>query len=331
MNKQIIDQFKLLLRQIQIDIDFTTGKEQMINTYRLQSIKSVIKTLEKFSTEITSSDQLKGIKTIGKGSLKRIDEILKTGKLSEIKISGKEDEYLELINKLEDIFGVGRKTAYDLFMHHNIKTIDELKKKYESGEIQLPENIVKGLKYLGQIQEKIPRSEIDDVETILMTTTIEIDYQLFGMVCGSYRRELPMSNDVDFIITHPKIKTQKDILNNNYLSKFVERLKMKNIIVDSFTSDDVLTKYMGIYKLKNGPLRRIDIRNIPYESFYSAILYFTGPKDFNRKMRQVAIDMGYFLNEYGLYDEKEKMFKVNSEKEIFDLLGMEYLMPSKRN
>jgi DNA polymerase/3'-5' exonuclease PolX len=88
---------------------------------------------------------------------------------------------------------------------------------------------------------------------------------------------------------------------------------------------------MGICKLgDDGLLRRIDVRYMPYNSYYSAILYFTGSKDFNRKMRQIAISMGYKLNEYGLYDENGKPFTINSEKEIFDILGMEYLIPSKR-
>jgi DNA polymerase/3'-5' exonuclease PolX len=53
-------------------------------------------------------------------------------------------------------------------------------------------------------------------------------------------------------------------------------------------------------------------------------------------MRQIAIDMGYMLNEYGLYElsplgTKMKKFKINSEKDIFKLLGMEYLSPNKRS
>jgi DNA polymerase/3'-5' exonuclease PolX len=88
---------------------------------------------------------------------------------------------------------------------------------------------------------------------------------------------------------------------------------------------------MGFCRLNNNtPIRRLDIRFIPYESYYYAQLYFTGPKDFNRKMRQVALDMGYTLNEYGLYDEKGKSFVVKSEKEIFELLNMEYLSPNLR-
>jgi DNA polymerase/3'-5' exonuclease PolX len=89
------------------------------------------------------------------------------------------------------------------------------------------------------------------------------------------------------------------------------------------------TKYMGICNL-NGILRRIDIRFIPYESFYPAILYFTGSKDLNTKMRQLARINGWILNEYGLFDKNKKMMKVSSEKDIFDYLEMNYLSPDKR-
>ena len=328
MNEQIINQFKLLIKQIKFDIDFSTGKTQLINMYRLRSILAVLKVLEKYPTKIKSSKELSNIKGIGKKSLARIDEILKVGKLSEIKISEDIDKYLNIISELEDVFGIGRKKAYELFKKHDIKSIDDLKKKYDNKEIELPDNIAKGLKYVGQIKEKIPREEIDKLQNILVSATLEIDPQLFGVVCGSYRRESVVSNDVDFIIVY----TGKTNNNTNYIKIFVNLLKNKKIIIDSLTSEDVPTKYMGIYKLNDStPLRRIDIRYVSYESFYSAILYFTGSKDFNRKMRQIALDMGYVLNEYGLFDQNKKMFSVKSEKDIFEILGMEYVTPNRRN
>ncbi len=331
MNKSIIDQFKLLIKQIKFDIDFSSGKEQMINMFRLRSIQQVVKILDKFPKEITSSSQLNGIKNVGKKSLARVDEILKTGKLSEIKISEDIDKYLTIISELEDVFGIGRKKAYELFKKHNVTSIKDLQQKYKNGQIDLPENIAKGLQYIGKIQEKIPREEIDYVGNILSNVAIEIDPKLFGVVCGSYRRQSSISGDIDFIIVHSDMKTQNDVKKINYLEKLVTLLKIKKVIIDSFTADDVPTKYMGLCKLNDGPLRRLDIRYMPYESFYFAILYFTGSKDFNKKMRQVALDMGYVLNEYGLFDENQKMIKCNSEKEIFDVLGMEYVTPDKRS
>jgi len=43
------------------------------------------------------------------------------------------------------------------------------------------------------------------------------------------------------------------------------------------------------------------------------------------------VEMGYILNEYGLFDEHQQLIKTNSEKEIFDILGMEYVTPDKRS
>jgi DNA polymerase/3'-5' exonuclease PolX len=111
----------------------------------------------------------------------------------------------------------------------------------------------------------------------------------------------------------------------------VNNLLKKKFLVESFTDTSVHTKYMGLYIWKgNNNYRRIDIRYIPYESYYSATLYFTGSTNFNKKMRMVALSIGYTLNEYGLFDKNNKMFKVKSEKDIFDLLNMEYVRPELR-
>ena len=322
MNKNIIEQFELLTNQIKTEIDLSSKKDQLKNMFRLASIQKVIKLLEKYNKKIVSSEQLKGIKGIGKKSLKRIDEILKTGKLNEIKITEDIDKYLKIINELENIFGINRKTAYKLFKEHNITSINDLKEKYEKGEIKLSEQIVKGMFYFDKIKENIPRDEITKLIPILTNATIEIDPQLFMTICGSYRREKETSNDIDIILCHTQ--------NKKYLTTYIKLLKEKNIIVDSLTSDDVETKYMGILKTLDGILRRVDIRFIPLESYYYAILYFTGGKDFNRQMRKVAISMGYVLNEYGLYTEDGGTHVVKSEKDIFDILNMDYIQPKER-
>lgn len=329
-NNILIEQFELLVDQIKSDINFSNGKNQLVNMFRLSAIQKVLNILKEIKFKITSSDQLKGIKNIGNRSLKKIDEILKTGKLSEIKITKKSKSHLKIITELEKVFGIGRKTAYELFKKYDVKSISDLKSKYENNEIELPENIVKGLKYVDVIKTDIPRNEIDKMKNILFDAANKISPFLFGTVCGSYRREKSTSGDIDFILVHTKINTKEDALKCTYLKKFVQLLKKNGIIVDSLTSDNVPTKYMGLCKIGKGDICRLDIRYIQYESYYSAILYFTGSMDFNRKMRQVAIGLGYILNEYGLFDKNNKMFKVNSERDIFVLLGMEYLIPSLR-
>ena len=57
---------------------------------------------------------------------------------------------------------------------------------------------------------------------------------------------------------------------------------------------------------------------------------FTGSGEFNKKMRLVAKKKGYKLSEYGLFDKHNHIIKVNSERDIFKILDMEYLPPRLR-
>jgi DNA polymerase/3'-5' exonuclease PolX len=126
------------------------------------------------------------------------------------------------------------------------------------------------------------------------------------------------------------------LLNNriNYLKKFVKQLTKEGVILDDLTFDDYETKYMGYAHLDNKhPTRRIDIYYTPYESYHPSLLHLTGSGNFNRKMRGLAIELGYKLNEYGLFQKKNgklKRIPVSSEKDIFDKLGMEYVEPIDR-
>lgn len=333
LNDNIIDEFKKLVKQIQFDIDHSANrKDKLSNTFRLQNIKIVLKIIEQFPKKIISVDQLKGIAGVGKGSLQRIEEILKTGKLSEINDDAINDKYMEYLDELEDVFGIGRRLAFELFTKYKVKSINELKKLYESGKIVLPDNVVKGLKYYDISKGNIPRQEIDKTYNFLALELNTIDRHLFGTICGSYRRLKLISNDIDLMIIHPKIKTQVDLTNNKLFKIILKKLVDIGFLIESFTGFDVKSKFMGLCQLsKNYPVRRIDIRFIPFESYYYSLLYFTGSGEFNRKMRRIAIDNDYVLNEYGLYEQDGKLaLRANSEITIFKFLGMEYITPDKR-
>ena len=91
---------------------------------------------------------------------------------------------------------------------------------------------------------------------------------------------------------------------------------------------------MGMCKLKE-LVRRIDIRFIPKDSLGAAILYFTGSGEFNKNMRTYALKNKYTINEYGIFklnDDKSKGPKVKtySEKDIFDVLNIDYIEPKNR-
>ena len=331
MNDRIIKEFERLVKQIKFDID---KKRSNKDIFRLRQIQNALNIIKKYDKEITSGDQLQDIKGIGKGTMRRIDEILKNKYLKEIDINTFDKKYLKHIEELEQIYGIGRKTAQKLIEKYNIKTVKQLKQAFKNKKIDLPDDIILGLKYHNVYKQDIPRNEIDEINKYFKTVTKQIDNNLKHVICGSYRRNKHTSNDIDVLLVHTKIISKKDMENHkNYLKEFVKKLTKDKFIIDDIDKN-YQVKYMGFSKYKNKPVRRLDIMYVPYDSYHTSLLHFTGSWEFNRKMRELALDLGYTLNQYGLYkfkNGKKIRIKTNTEEDIFEKLGMEYIEPQNRN
>ena len=344
-NEKIIEIFNNLIDMKQIEYDEMPRaltpelkkKKQALRFGKIAIIK-VIDILKNMENEITDIEQLEGVAGIGSGSFKRIKEILETGKLKELeeydKMINERQVKKAIIDELKNVHGIGEVTAVKL-VEDGIKSVADLKKASKEGKIQLNSNILVGLEFYDDLLERIPRDEMNKFNKIFTKKVKEIDSNLNLIIAGSYRRGAVSSGDIDILLSHNNIKTAEDLKNNeNYMNTFLE--KIKNMIVGNLSLGD--TKFMGVIKFTPiNKARRIDIRYLPMESYYTALLYFTGSGNFNILMRNQAIDKGYKLSEYHLYkvtkeDGKviEKPVKVNSEKQIFDIIKMEYLEPEDR-
>ena len=195
-----------------------------------------------------------------------------------------------------------------------------------------------GVKYFHDMSQKIPREEVKQAEKILIATANHMNKDINLTLCGSYRRGKDKSGDIDCLITHKDIKTQDDLKYNNIniLASIVELLTNIGFLVDHLT-DFGCTKYMGFCIIKqqgkkNPITRRIDIRFIPYDSYGTALLYFTGSKKFNTQMRAHALQKGYSLNEYNLKKISDnELFYFNTEEDVFTFLKYPYKTPSARD
>jgi len=74
----------------------------------------------------------------------------------------------------------------------------------------------------------------------------------------------------------------------------------------------------------------VDLRVIPENSYGAALAYFTGSKEHNIALREIAIKKGYKLNEYGLFDKKNKQIAGKTEEEIYHSLGLDFIEPEMR-
>lgn len=300
------------------------------NKYKISAIQKFIIFIKKLKFEITDSNQLKEYignnVGVGKGMIIRVDEILKTGTLKEINQS---DE-TRLINELMKINGIGIKLAKKLVLEHNVKSIDDLMKLIKDNKIELPQIILKSIKFHDKIQYKIPRQEVKEIYLYLKKTIKLLYPDVLIKICGSYRRKLDIINDIDVLISSKKYITKEDVVKSQVLENIISKLSFDKFIVENFTINlDIIQKYIGVCKYKNNPMRRIDIRFIPFESYYTALLYFTGSKQFNVQIRHIAKKKGFKLNEYGLY-KGEKCMEIKSEEDIFSILDIPYLEPKER-
>ena len=311
-------------------LELAKQREEDGDNWRARSMKKAAFAIKKYPDVIESgADAVKNIKGVGKGVAKRIDETLENGSLLELKLDDSKIQKKNAIKQLLTVTGIGPTRAKKYVNEMNITSIDDLKSQSQLGKVKLTHHIEMGLKYYDDLEHRIPFDEILQFKSLYQAIFSEISDNIIWDVCGSHRRGQPTSGDMDVLFTL-KNRSSKD--KKNYLKLAVKSMKKANILVDDLTITGS-TKYMGFCKLSEEMLsRRIDIRYVPYKSYYTALLYFTGSKKFNVDMRNIAIAKGYSLSEYSMTNtETGEEIMFNSEKEIFDLLGMTYCLPHDRN
>jgi DNA polymerase/3'-5' exonuclease PolX len=309
----------------------TDPKEKIMFKHKIISLRNSSKQIKAYNKEIKSGNDLEELPGIGKGTIARIDEFLKTGKLEEFKDFCDQNDCPTILTNIKKksvyddlitVFGIGDKLAKKLIDTHKIKSVKELQKLVENKKIELPDSVLIGLKYFGKVKNNIPRSEITQIREYVYEIFEKLDPNLVFDICGSFRRKKSTSNDIDLLVT--SYENNKD-----NLTKIVNELTKQKFIIERLSGEDSETKFMGLCKYSNSEIRRIDIRYVEIESFFPAYLYFTGSYEFNERMRGIAKRQGYKLNEYGLY-KQDKNIQIYSEKDVFDILGMNYLEPNER-
>jgi len=329
MNSNLIKSFEILVMDYRKQKDKLKkdGKDKEASSiqFKINSFNSTLKILKSIDFKITDGNMLKDIKGIGKGVINRINEILKEGSLKELQNTNVTNNTLSKESNLQRITGIGPAKSKKLLIEGI--TLVKLQNGSINPEDYLTHHQLIGLKYLEDIEKRIPYDEISRMEIYLKNVTQKIDPKLELLICGSYRRKKKTSGDIDILLYSSK-------KNTDFLKKTVDRLTKQKFLIDHLTNDGE-TKYMGICQYKLGIPRRIDIRYIKKEHLPTSMLYFTGSGDFNKNMRVYANKRGYKLNEYGLFKMKANKsvglrINLKTEKEIFEFLDLEYVEPENR-
>jgi DNA polymerase/3'-5' exonuclease PolX len=337
MNELLIQIFSKLIK-INEYLSKTSNDQNFIRTneFRIRSLKTGLRFIKSLQFEIKTPNDLDNLKIdgVGKGIKDRIKEIITTKKLSEIEqicknIDCENLNKTNLKDELLSIIGVGDSLVKKLLNEYKITSVSEFIKLVKSKELSVSKTVELGIKYYKKLKFNIPRQEITKTYDFLFKEIEKVDSSIIIEICGSYRRQKLTSNDIDLLITSPSIITNDLKTMNIIMKKIITHLHQAKFLIDDMTPNPE-NKYMGLCQYGKFPIRRIDIRFIPVISWFPAILYFTGSKELNLKMRNIAKKYGYKLNEYGLFKGNKNIY-VESEEDIFNLLGMKYLEPQERN
>jgi DNA polymerase beta len=304
------------------------------NKFKSAAYFKAVKAIKELKEDLTSGTEAQQLPGIGKSIGAKIEEIITTKKLQR-NIDESKDEKKTAIKFLQSIHGIGPVKAKELYAKYHITNLTELKKHKDV----LDEQQLIGLKYHKEFKQKIPREEMRQIIALLEYCRDKVDEELIITVCGSYRRGKAESGDIDVLVTRRDWKSGE---RPDSMGMYIKLLKKCKLLTDELAYGE--KKLMGVCCLSDELLgldesgveyihRRIDIRFIPYEGYYAGILYFTGSGEFNVRMRQKALDQGYTLNEYRIckLSEPDVTIRIRSEKEIFEVIGMEYVSPKNRD
>ena len=130
-------------------------------------------------------------------------------------------------------------------------------------------------------------------------------------IAGSIRRRTETVGDIDILTVTNHPDTVMELFTNMDL--------VDEVIVKGHSKSTV--------RLFNG--MDVDMRVFREEDFGSALVYFTGSREFNIQLRKIAISQKMKLNEYGVFADDIRLAG-KSENDVFKALGLEYILPELR-
>ncbi len=290
------------------------------NPFRIRAYERAAQNIEGLTEDIEGyikEDRLTEIPGIGKDISGKIKEIVKTGKLKALADLKKTipEGLLDLLN----IPSVGPKTAKLLYEKLKIKNISDLEgaiRKNKLGGIfgikeKTIENISKGIELLKRGKERMTLARAVLVADEFVNALKKLPTVKKISTAGSLRRQKETVRDIDILVISAQPK--------KVMQAFTSSPSVRDVLAEGQTKASVRTKEDI----------QVDCRVLEEKSFGAALLYFTGSKNFNIKLRQLAIKKGLKINEYGVF-RNDKLVCGRTEEEIFKLLGMPYIEPELR-
>jgi DNA polymerase (family 10) len=291
------------------------------NVFRIRAYRRAAQNVDGLSKDVSAltREELEAIPGIGKDLADKIREFLETGQVAKHEELKREipGGVLELLR----IPGLGPKKAKLFFDRLKIESLDGLTAAIREGKLTgLPgiqektvEKLLRGIELITRGTERmslgraLPLAE-DLVKRIKDQAPVDrIE------VAGSIRRMKETVKDIDILTTSKRPDAVMDA--------FVNLPQVSRVLMRGPTKSSILTED-GI---------QVDLRVVEEDSFGAALQYFTGSKQHNIRLREMAVRAGLRLNEYGAFKEPgEKKIGGRTEEEMYQALKLPWIPPELR-
>lgn len=290
------------------------------NVFKIRAYERAAGHIESLTHDIetlVAENRLTDIPGVGKDLSARITEYCSTGKIALFEELSKSIPagLLELLR----IPSVGPKTVKLLYDTLGIESVSALQKALDQGRLNgLPgikektiANIRHGIELLEHSKERMTLAQASLLADTFVNELKKAKSVASITCAGSLRRAKDAVRDIDILVVSPNPQLVMDT--------FV-RLPMVNQVQSHGETKSSVRTAEGI---------QVDCRVVERDSFGAALVYFTGSKNFNIKIRQLAIKAGLKVNEYGVFRGEERI-AAKTEEDVFRVLGLPYIEPELR-
>jgi len=291
------------------------------NPFKISAYRKAAQALETDDRSLSDIEDFTKIKGIGKGTSTVIVEYVQNGESETLKALSKEvpSGLIPLLN----LPGLGGKKLSKLYQELGVVDADSLKDACQSGKVEAlagfgkktAEKIIAALDEAGKRPERLPIAIMLPIAEKIEAYLEEIDEIEAYSRAGSLRRMRETIKDLDFIIATIEPDKVKESL--------LAIPDIKDIIAKGDTKVSVTIE--DVYDIN------IDFRLVSKEEFATTLHHFTGSKDHNVALRQLAKSRGEKISEYGVeVEETNEILTFQSEKDFFGHFGLTFIPPEVR-
>lgn len=291
------------------------------NPFKISAYRKAASNIEIFNGDINTLENFTEIKGVGKGVAEVLEDIKSNGE-SSLLLTLKESIPQGLIQMLK-IRNLGAKKIVKINDTLGINDIEGLKQACIDNKISAlagfgkksEENILKGIEEMLTMTEKLSIYQMHQMTSMIDDYLSQSkDIQQFNAT-GSFRRKNEFSGDIDYIIETKNRQAVADFISKAPFIKTVELQGNEKITVQ-IERDDLITT--------------ADFRFTNNTGYAHMLQHFTGSKDHNIRIRQLAKENKEKINEYGITQPDGTLIQYNTEQEIYQHFNVDYIPPEMR-